>query len=163
MKLCSINWQTTCLASYMREIHKYYTSKSIYTMQGTRKFFLGGCLVGIRIKVAWWKKVFCIKYHHTANLNFSCHCVYFFKNCPSQFLSHCELAESVLQWTQFSYLQKPKQKPDSVLRWKNSNLFYGENLYIRVSSTEPPLGFNYVNVHNHLWNLFFMGFLCFFF
>ena len=94
--LCSINWQTTCLASYMREIHKYYTSKSIYTMQGTRKFFWGEFWVGIRIKVARWKKVLCI-YHHTANLNFRLLSlsVYLFKNCPSQFLSHCELAETV--------------------------------------------------------------------
>ena len=34
-------------------------------------------------------------------------CVYIFNNCPSQFLSHWELAEPVF------CIEEPKQKPDS--------------------------------------------------
>ena len=49
------------------------------------------------VKVAWWKKLLCINSHHVANLKFIflSLCVYLFKNCPSQFLSQLELAESV--------------------------------------------------------------------
>ena len=62
--------------------------------------------------MAWWKKFFCIILKIQQNLNFLflSHCVYLFKNWPSQFLSHLE---SVLYWgAQFSSLQKPKQMPD---------------------------------------------------
>ena len=49
------------------------------------------------VKVARWKKRLCICSHHAANLNFLflSLCVYLFKNCPSQFLSHWESAEPV--------------------------------------------------------------------
>ena len=40
-----------------------------------------------------------------------------------------------------SSLQKPKQKPDSQSWQESSNLLYSENLYLRVSSTEPLLCF----------------------
>ena len=40
--------------------------------------------------VARWKKLFCKKSHHRANLNFLflTLCAYLFKNCPSQLLSY---------------------------------------------------------------------------
>ena len=46
---------------------------------------------------AWWKKLLCINSYHTANLNFLVLtlCIYLFRNCPSQFLSHWELAKPV--------------------------------------------------------------------
>ena len=98
------------------------------------------------IKVARWKKLLCINSHHTANLNFlflSLY-VYLFKNYPSQFLSHWELAESVFFCEELSCLPYKNQTKAwlSVLWWENSNLLYGENLYLRVSSTEPPLSQN---------------------
>ena len=42
-------------------------------------------------------------------------CVYLFKKCPSQFLSHWELAEPVFCSEELSCLlyKKPKQKPNS--------------------------------------------------
>ena len=47
---------------------------------------------------------------------------------------------SVLQWgTQEFSLQKPKQKPDSVIWWENSNL-----LYVETISCSPP---------SHLYNI----------
>ena len=83
-------------------------------------------------------KLLCINSHHIVNLNFLFLpvCVYDFKNCPSQFLSHLELAEC---------FAKTKTKAWILIRWlENSNLLYGENLYKIVSSDEPtlPIGTN---------------------
>ena len=49
------------------------------------------------VKVAQRKKRLCICSHHTANLKFLflSLCVYLFKNCPFQFLSHWESADPV--------------------------------------------------------------------
>jgi hypothetical protein len=45
-----------------------------------------------------------------------------------------------LQWgTQFSSLQKPKQKPDLVLDGKNSNFAVFWELYISIASINPTL------------------------
>ena len=59
--------------------------------------------------MAQWKKLLCINSHHAGNLNFIflSLCVSCFEKCPSQFLSHWELAEPVF------CIEEPKQKPDS--------------------------------------------------
>ena len=67
--------------------------------------------IGVRgelVKVARWKKLLCINSHHAGNLNFIflSLCVYCFEKCPSQFLSHWEVAEPVFCSEDLSCLQK---------------------------------------------------------
>ena len=69
------------------------------------------------LKVSRWKKLLFINSHHTAILNFLflSLCVYLFKKCPSQFLSHWELAGPVFCSEELSCLlyKKLKQNPRS--------------------------------------------------
>ena len=66
-------------------------------------------------------------------------CVYFFKNCPSQFLSHWSSAEPVFCNEQFSFfsLQKPKQKP--VLGGNIQILLYVLEWYIKRFSHQATV------------------------
>ena len=74
-----------------------------------------------QLSMAWWKKLLCINYHHTTNLNFIflLPWVQLFKKCPSQFLIYWELAEPVFCSEELSCLPyKNQNKSLSVLLQK---------------------------------------------
>ena len=75
------------------------------------------------LKVAQWKKPFCICSHHTANLNFLFLplCVYLFNSCPSQFLSNLESAEPMFCSEELSSLPCKNQNKSLTL------IYFGEN------------------------------------
>ena len=73
----------------------------------------------VLLKVARWKVHLCMCSHHTANLNFLflSLCVYLFKNCPSQFLSHWDSAEPVFCSEELGSLTYKNQNNSLILSY----------------------------------------------
>ena len=85
----------------------------------------------------------CINSHHKENLNFLflSLCVYLFKKCPSQFLSHWQSAETVFCSKEFIFLPYKNQSKSVIFSsgQENSNFSVLWELYISVPSIRPHL------------------------
>ena len=136
--------QTSISPCFRKECKKKVLSGKLWRRHLDKKsVYNHDCLMQILflLKVARQKKLICMYNSQHLILLFLSLCVYFFKNCPSQFLSHWESAELVFCSQELSSQQYKYQNKDLIFSsWQGKFKFcFILRIILSVSSTGPPL------------------------